>query len=1131
MNVTSPDNFGPGQTRVLNVEDRSLENVVFQYKTPPLSSEWNLINQISNEKIKQVVSTYAASGFINVGDTICLDKCGISEASAVPGEYHTSVNYSPNTFTLSGKGKGVAAVVNGWPIFITGSSSTNSIIELDPPTSDSYRYDFVFLEVWKKLIGENDPIYPYGNTDSIAYANNELVYSAIGAETTKRVQIQYRIRSVKFNSFTNFKEGFELGSVYPRGGRASEYKYSNYAFRAKGHEDPGLFISGQGTSSDQEILNTVDGYVYAIPMAIVYRRKQGNFSLGSIHSSSVNRQQYLNGTVSDRPDGKLLDVVYKDDIVDMRHRVGTFAADVKDIMELTFKKLVYGDLHTNIGKAFTDFSGGKAVAPGASGLFKVEQINGTGGNDIPNLSGGESSSSSFKRRVYTNGEVKSSYNVIKIPVSATSSTTWSVGSFDLSGYIPSSSVASISTVIGLYEPSLGEITNASYDINTKYINITTGSNIIGSTSTVYLHVDLLYTASNSGFRDVPTSIREVNKTHTVPYSSVDPIHIRYNLNGSLVNFDSSGKDTNDGETDERDYILNSGNNFSEAVNFGMGLTIHRPINTSDKDLYTVGLNDSKLYGYYILGVRSVYENIGTKENPDWKIRNFNFSRAESSVSPANPEQKNIDSYELRIDQVSKVNAAELKITLCVGSKPEYYQTNGSGGSIVRDDINSIKFFKFNRQARGIIDTYELIEAVALRIPGTQSFMLDTIDKPIIKLISKAVEDNDDEGDFLTGCPYVYDKNGDFHDAITVAGRSDINTTHPVTSSGIYSTQRTPTRIIIHDTDEVIVGDYIKVPVLVSSYVSANEQPYNIYYDFIPYQGLLSPTDEIYGNFLSGSTAAITSKGSGSEARITIGSNEGPGGQAKFTANSRFVKPISTGSGVPDWASYLDLDNYTYYIKIECGFFYYKIEKFAEDPSRAGQLVLNQRFRQYLINPSLPQNYEIVRLDVPNDNVSNIIDRMPTFLYEDYKGKSEEMKTSGAESSMVFKNALSVIHDPIEAVPGTFKIGSSSDTNNKYSRGVSNIILSSDVNSSVFKLAFKRPYIKYPVVNKVGSTLYKKVYQPYLFLKFKSNDVAIPYLAVISSESKNDTTTAELNNYTRNDTIDLFELVGRPLLKI
>src|SRR6056297_2065528 len=172
MNVTSPDNFGPGQTRVLNVEDRSLENVVFQYKTPPLSSEWNLINQISNEKIKQVVSTYAASGFINVGDTICLDKCGISEASAVPGEYHTSVNYSPNTFTLSGKGKGVAAVVNGWPIFITGSSSTNSIIELDPPTSDSYRYDFVFLEVWKKLIGENDPIYPYGNTDSIAYANN-----------------------------------------------------------------------------------------------------------------------------------------------------------------------------------------------------------------------------------------------------------------------------------------------------------------------------------------------------------------------------------------------------------------------------------------------------------------------------------------------------------------------------------------------------------------------------------------------------------------------------------------------------------------------------------------------------------------------------------------------------------------------------------------------------------------------------------------------------------------------------------------------------------------------------------------------------------------------------------------------
>ena len=42
------DNFGSGQNRVLDVENRSLDNVVFQYKTPPLTSEWNLINQISN---------------------------------------------------------------------------------------------------------------------------------------------------------------------------------------------------------------------------------------------------------------------------------------------------------------------------------------------------------------------------------------------------------------------------------------------------------------------------------------------------------------------------------------------------------------------------------------------------------------------------------------------------------------------------------------------------------------------------------------------------------------------------------------------------------------------------------------------------------------------------------------------------------------------------------------------------------------------------------------------------------------------------------------------------------------------------------------------------------------------------
>ena len=64
------DNFGTGQNRVLDVKDRNLDNVVFQYKHPPLTSEWNLINQIGNEKIQNFAKVSYPSGWLNVDDIV-----------------------------------------------------------------------------------------------------------------------------------------------------------------------------------------------------------------------------------------------------------------------------------------------------------------------------------------------------------------------------------------------------------------------------------------------------------------------------------------------------------------------------------------------------------------------------------------------------------------------------------------------------------------------------------------------------------------------------------------------------------------------------------------------------------------------------------------------------------------------------------------------------------------------------------------------------------------------------------------------------------------------------------------------------------------------------------------------------
>ena len=73
------DNFGSGQPRVLNVTDRSLDQVVFQQARPPLTSEWNLINQICDFKSQQNVQVNLPSGWIKVGaieDTGCYTSTG-----------------------------------------------------------------------------------------------------------------------------------------------------------------------------------------------------------------------------------------------------------------------------------------------------------------------------------------------------------------------------------------------------------------------------------------------------------------------------------------------------------------------------------------------------------------------------------------------------------------------------------------------------------------------------------------------------------------------------------------------------------------------------------------------------------------------------------------------------------------------------------------------------------------------------------------------------------------------------------------------------------------------------------------------------------------------------------------------
>ena len=238
---------------------------------------------------------------------------------------------------------------------------------------------------------DQDHLYRHGNTQSpLSVAlGDDIRDMAVAAESTQRVQVQYRIRATGSTEAVNHKtecDGFSSPAVWAQGAMGSPVE--NYRFlRADGvSEDPagptsalaykrkdnGLWIAGDGTEASAEALGAVDGFVYAIPICFVFRRNNAyvNGSGEPQKGAGFNPKHNTNGALpwnhdgltrptggnalmgdvpagdSDRPDGAYCDVIEDWDVLDLRKHSLPTGADLSAELRRQIQHLLDGQFHT-----------------------------------------------------------------------------------------------------------------------------------------------------------------------------------------------------------------------------------------------------------------------------------------------------------------------------------------------------------------------------------------------------------------------------------------------------------------------------------------------------------------------------------------------------------------------------------------------------------------------------------------------------------------------------------------------------------------------------------------------------------------------------------------------------------------
>jgi hypothetical protein len=1013
------DNLGPNQTRVLDSENRNFESVVYQRRKPPLSSEVNLGGKVDMERVQLAVKSLMPSGVSIVG-TI---KDDVDILTCEAGILLCSSSFPANTFKFIALDKGQDAQrniawVNGWRILIQGtnSSTEDNVIILPPPPSNGSNVNFVFLEVWRKLLSPSDVVYKHGN---FLYGGtnytNDLIDPAMGIETSLRIQTQYRIRVVTDIDIDTYPDGFDPGKVFVQGPLPAPNSTCSQAFFSPVAGDPGLWIAGAGDDVAEGILGTVDGHTYAIPLFAIRRRSISPYDPDSAaNGAGKSLANYLAGFASDRPDNLYSDWIIGDDILDMRHKVVP-QENVKELCEEAFQKLINNRLP---GKMTKVTFGGEYYGVTITQADAVSNVDHVGSTLIGQGDG--------RRRIFSNAGGTQPETFSRFTTSqkftGTQGTPWVITDavrVSIGGY-PSG--ARIIGVHQVYTKEAGIVNPAHYSISgipgTSFIiTITTSFDpIIGQSYPLIVDYTIQYASGPNGLTQVPQLFLECRKEDSTFSIAMQDMDIRVRGYNPIS--------TNDGT--KFVMLSNRGGYITEPSDFGHQMIYH--VIGTGSSVFTVPRN---INGYEILGLVKIKSGI-------------------NSYTPLSVT-RDVTTYTVNIG--SPITAGnDIEVTL--------YTSN--------------KFFQANKQGRGIIDCWEMKEIIPDETANgsLSTFHIDSSNQTILALAT------------YTGAIGAYAYVGGTQVPLTTTNRE-----FPYDSTKTYGTIRFSTPPTTNP---------IEVPVLRRSAIDSSEG-YTFFYKTLPYQGLLDSSTT--GVIEASGPAITTTSGSGTivDATYTFGSANFNDTTAVYGLNTQWLSNVKAGQVISD----LDDTRREYIIK----------EVYNNTTLFLNVVPDNTTIGSW-------EGYQVINKDQASVLQRNIVDILPTlFSVNDstaMNGLIASPTTDFPGYSVLETRIISRVQD-IETLPnGSFWVGI-----NAADRGRSTIHIESEEQApfGLGNLGLKFEKL-------TTSSNYHKTYKAYVLNKENSGRI---YLMVIGNEDDNLSSACYFNHASNDDSVDIFELPGKPLL--